>query len=188
MPIRRRSMRRRGSSRRRTRWLAIVPDSVVPTSGVVNFQELALQDSSGAVPLAEFYGGTLVKVLLQLQVAPEITIASPAATQVAYSTLHAGIFITPASTPDATVWTPNAPSGDYMIRDSYHFWYRRESDTDGASTVAIGSPGIGLALETKVRRRIVENSVLWLGNITFLNGSLDAQPFGYTGRVLIALP
>jgi len=138
------------------------------------------------VLLSNFIGGTILRVIMEVNFTPNIVIASAAATQVAQFFYHAGIFTVPDTAPAATIWSPNTPSGSYMQRRTASVFYRREASADDGGTVMIGDNR--MSFDTEVKRRIVENDLLWFGQIAFLTGSMDSLDTGWTGRVLIQLP
>lgn len=192
MPFRRsrRSFRR---SRRRTRWLSIVPGAIaaLATNTFIG-TNLTLQDSLGTVSWSEFYGGTLLRVIMDVNIAHTISAGTPAPTSWLFNS-HMGLFLTPDSSVQSTVWDPNTPSGDFMQRSQLYQEAIVLAPADGGGiyqyNYGISGNGTGHHFDTEVKRRIVENSQLWLGTKHFITGpGLVGVDYGYTGRVLIALP
>ena len=152
------------------------------------FHELILKDAVGIQASDEFIGATLSKVHLDISAAPDLVVTA-AVTNIADYTLYAGLFVADNVVPEPTIWTPNEPSGDYMLRDTMSLWWRREATADGASTSWLEDHARHLHLETHVRRKLEENSRLFLGfYFSFAGAALNSLPVGWTGRALITLP
>lgn len=159
-------------------------------------RELALNDATTNYSLDDFVGGTLLKLYLQVESNP--TVSFPLTFDAGYSTDHFGVFVTPDGSPDAAVWTPNSPSGDFMYRWSQSFnVFGFVDGTDAlqherwANTAkGMGADPVHMAqIETHVARRITENAKLWLSLYHFEDATMVTQiQFGYTGRVLLQLP
>lgn len=180
----------RRTSRPRTRWLAVTPGTVSgasgPGAGTYNYANILLEDRTGAVSLSEFYGGTLLRLILDVQI--QHTINNAGGIQTATNFMHAGVFLSTDSPPSATVWDPNKPSGDFMERKTFgeevalqygtgQYWYRGLQD------------GFAFHFDTNVKRRIVENSFIFMSVRGFLGGTAwTGVDLGFTGRALIRLP
>lgn len=176
--------------RRKTRWLAITPGVVSgaasPSPGTYSVSTLALQDRAGAVDWNEFYGGTLLRVILDVQIAH--TINNAGGIQVGTVFLHGGLLLSPEVSPTATAWDPNVPSGSFMERQTFGeevalqygaagLWYRGKQD------------GFAFHFDTNVKRKIQENDRLFAVYRGFLGGTAwTGVDLGHTGRVLIQLP
>lgn len=182
----RRSFRRR--TRRRTRWLSIIPGSrLALPNNTFAVDGLNLQDKGGTVNWSEFYGGTLLRVILDVQKQYNIGAAPLDGDQQLYFG-HAGIFLTPDNSPDAVIWDPNVPSGDFMERltagEERVFWNGFGIDSRGGESNAFV-----FHFDTNVRRRIRENDQLFISWRHFFSGPVyDQHNYGWTGRVLIGLP
>lgn len=186
MPFRRRFVRGR-RPRRRTRWLAVTPGSrAALASNTFAANQLTMEDAQGNVLMSEFIGGTILRVLLDVQILYTLD-GTPSGTSGSIFS-HAGVFLTADTTPEGTTWSPNAPSGDFMQRTSYgaQLIY---GTSDLPTLTTVPQTGYAHRFDTQVRRRIRENDKLWLGFLHFINGtSITGVDYGWTGRVLIALP
>lgn len=192
MPSRRSFGRRRSAPRRKTRWLSIIPGVLVNT-GVNDtwaYSQLALQDvqSGTATPVSwgEFYGGTLIRTILDVTFDPIWGTISGANEE---ETLidHVGVFMADVSIPSQTYWDPNVPSGDFMHR---HTWAASFVSRAGV-TATLAQPEVNVHMDIKTRRRIQENEQLFAVHHYFERlggGGNAALQAGYTGRVLILLP
>lgn len=176
--------------RRKTRWLAITPGSLAAVAsggaGTYSVATLGLQDRTGAVTLSEFYGGTLVRLILDVQAVHTVNNAGGIQTGTCY--IHGGVLVDESVSPPSTVWDPNVPSGDFMQRETFGeevalqygaagLWYRGKQD------------GFAFHFDTKVSRKLIENSALFFVTRGFLGGTAwTGVDLGYTGRALIALP
>lgn len=189
MPFRRRTFRNR-RPRRKTRWLAITPGGqTFTTTPNTVFHQLVPKDASGSVGIQEFYGGTLSKVILDITTDPTPFNNDPTSANQFRGNVYAGLFVTEDTSPDPVIWTPNEPSGDYMIRDTIDYWYRREQDVDGHGIIHMGYNIPHLMLETHVSRKLKENSRLFLGMYFAAIGTGYSNfALGWTGRMLITLP
>jgi len=180
--MRRRSSRRRGM-RPRTRWLAITPFGYPGgVSAGTNISALTLNDASGPVVLNDFVGGTLLRVLLDLDAV--ITAGAIGSGNVIN---HAGVFVESTQSPTAAFWTANNPSGSFMER----LHSMMEFNTYGVGNVPVvyfNQHFPSMHFDTRVRRRINENMVLYLSQTHFLAGGVTGVDYGGTGRVLIQLP
>lgn len=185
----RRSFARR--PRRKTRWLSIVPGAIAgPNNNEFRYSQLNLQDRAGAVSWSEFYGATLLRVILDVQLQhTSNSQPGPGASWFLFS--HAGIFITPDTTPEAVIWDPNVPSGSFMERQSYgeEIFFVNNA---GSVVQRGGSDAYAFHFDTNVSRRIGENDLLFLSLKNFFTTAgtpiFTGVDYGYTGRVLIALP
>lgn len=193
MPMRRFRRTSGRRQRRRTRWLSVVPGVIAGlASNTFIGTNLTLQDSLGAVSWSEFYGGTLLRVIMDVNIAHTISAGTPAPTSWILNS-HMGIFLTPDSSVQSTPWDPNVPSGDFMDRSQLYQEAIVLAPVDGGGIYqyqyGVSAQGTGHHFDTKVKRRIVENSQLFLGTRHFITGpGLVGIDYGYTGRVLIALP
>lgn len=196
MPTRRGNFGSRKPSRR-TRWLSITPNVItMNTNDTYSAQQVVLQDATSTYELDDFVGGTLLKVFLMVESNPTVNFGTTF--DAGYSTDHFGLFVTPDGTPDAAVWTPNRPSGDFMTRWSQSL--QVFGFVDGADALmherwantakGIGADPVHMAqAETNVARRITENAKLWLSTYHFEDAVMVTQiQHGYTGRVLLQLP
>lgn len=150
------------------------------------FDTLTLQDRSGAVNWSEFYGGTLLRTILDVQITH--TINNAGGIQVGTLFSHTGLCVTADSTLDATTWDPNVPSGDFIRRETFGeevalqygaagLWYRGKQD------------GFAFHYDTKTKRKLRENDQLFIAWRHFLGGTAwTGVDYGWTGRVLIGLP
>lgn len=195
MPFRKRFVRRR-SPRPRTRWVAITPAAVNGGSTLANntqyFNALNLEDRQGTVYMNDYIGGTILRIILNLQLLPFMDESeSGPATQFYYA--HVGLFMDASDTPDPDIWNTNSPSGSYMIRDtmSHAAWYGSQAAYPGWVIDYGGPKARELTLDTQVKRRITENTFPFLGTYTFVSSGYTAPgslAIGYTGRILIQLP
>lgn len=187
MPMRRFRKRFVRGGRPRTRWLAITPGS---RSGLATdtfaYNELAIEDKSGAVPWQRFVGGTLLRVILDVQ-SQYASATTPANGDHNTYFGHAGLLVTADTTLDATTWDPNKPSGDFMQRlthgEEQWFW-------DGYSVHARGgNDAFAFHFDTNVKRRLRENDSLYVAWRHFFAGQVyNGVNYGWTGRVLVQLP
>jgi len=177
--------------RRKTRWLAITAGSQSFTANATAYHQLVPVDASGTVPIAEFYGATLAKVILDVSANMVPFPPDPTAEQKLSITCYAGIFVAENVVPESTIWNPSLPSGDYMTRDVMGMWWNREPETVMA---AMGGEAYHnypiMRLETHVQRKLEENSRIFLGLQANMADDTDLSTlqFGWTGRILIRLP
>lgn len=183
---------RRRSARPRTRWLAIIPDSRnFTTNGTYAVDELAMTDAVAAVPMSDLIGGTILKVFLQVEYDVTYTANN---SSIGFFTLHSGIFLTEATDPETAIWTPNSPHGDFMVRNTAGarvIQGNEAADANSIQEVWGGSPGLNghqHFMETNVRRRIIENSKLFISWFYFEGTPVTETDAGWTGRVLVQLP
>lgn len=189
MPIRRRVIRRGGRrGRPRTRWLAINAGSRAGmTNNTLYFNSISLSDSSGAVNFADYTGGTILRWIMDLTFSPGTYGGATGRTLNSYI-VHAGLFLDQTiANPDSTLWDPNAPFGDFMLRDQASVWFDQDS-TNTAFSFGQGYNGRNIHFDTRVRRRIRENDRMWLSTHSFVGGLWTTVDMGFTGRVLVAIP
>lgn len=179
--------------RRRTRWLAIVPGSGVNGSNNSGSQqELAIRDLEGTVQFNDFVGGTLLRVILVVQ--HEDSIAFTGSFARGYATDHHGIYMTADESPSTSagaIWDPNIPHGSFMYRWTNAREYYGNTSMFFKESVDSSQHGAAFmsSVDTEVRRRIRENDRLWLAGWHFEDATVvTSTAWGYTGRVLIALP
>jgi len=188
MPFRRMRTRR---PRRKTRWLAITAGSQSFVANATAYHQLVPIDASGTVPIAEFYGATLVKVILDVSTNMVPFPPDPTLEQHLSWTLNTGLFVAENVVPESTIWQPGLPSGDYMIRETQVGWWNREPETVMAAMAGEAYHNFPhIRLETNVQRKLIENSRLFLAlNFAIADDTdLSTIDYGWTGRMLIKLP
>jgi len=182
MPRRSTTKFRRGP-RPRTAWVAMTPHSLVHTGGdSFDVQEIEIQDSYGPVPWGKYHGGTVLRTIMDIALAPAYDPALALLWSVQHY-FHVGIFMTEDELPTATRWDPNVPHGDFMYREmAVETWYKRDDQSKSES-----SHGQRIHVDSTVKRRIREGERMWISSRVFDLG-LEGGALGYAGRLLIQLP
>lgn len=191
--FRRRFSRRPRRAKRRTRWVSITPGAFpnFTSNDVYEYEFVGIQDAVGSLSWSEFYGGTILRTLLEITVDPVYGTFDGADDE---STLiwHYGVFVTPGlsatATPDEQIWDPNVPSGDFMHRGT---WVESLIKRNNVMVVVPNKDGHNVTIDSTVKRRIGENDAMWMTARYFERngGTGDATlQVGYSGRILIALP
>lgn len=193
MMRRRRSFRRFSRSRRRTRWFALVPHALTPTTDDSwDSQVMEIEDAALVYEWSRLVGGTLLRTIVDFVIDPnpgQFQGSNPLFGSTCSYYEHLGIAMTQESSPSQDRWDPNEPHGDFMWR---HFdagaLYLREGPASQWLTWDSGFQRVVRA-DIRQRRRINEDDRLWAFAHTFFPGDVDgSMAVGYTGRVLIALP
>lgn len=140
------------------------------------------------VDMSEFVGGTLLRVLFDVQVESPITPQDGNFT--GNCTLHGGLFVSADVTPSSTIWSPNVPAGNFMDRRTVHHYTQQfviEGDTMCWGYKLVDTQT--MRFDTNVKRRIRENESLFASWYAFLDDTVIQNIVtGWTGRVLIQLP
>lgn len=187
----RRSFGRRRSTKRRTRWFALVPHALTPIGdNSWDSQEMEIRDRDGTISYQQLIGGTVLRTICDIVCDPGLP---EPVTPVDYVTwAHFGIGMPTQLVPDQADWDPNTPFAEFMWR---YTWARDSRVREiGAATPELytsftHTEGLVVRCDTTQRRRIRENMSMWIFVHQFLPGSAAAASvYGYTGRVLIQLP
>lgn len=195
MPFRR-TFRRRGTrGRRRTRWYSLGATAYLANAdnqfGTLQLNvkdDLGVNHTLGGL----LAGGTLLRVILDVVVEP--VFGDEATYEQVWNYHHTGIFVEAVTAPSQTLWDPNNPSGDFMMRLSTYYRAWRSPTLGSLMTVSTVAPdgtkvyaGHVQHYDTNVKRRLTENDSLWLTWHNFRANFTDTE-VGVIGRVLVALP
>lgn len=184
-----RTFRRRSGfrRRRRTRWLAIIPGTRggLATNTFASDQ-LGFQDRDGTVPNSEMIGGTLLRLIFDIVI--QYTIGTVDGGSAIYNG-HFGLLVTPDNSLASAVWSPNSPSGNLMIREQAAMQTLANTAAAGGAVWHYDHNARLVHIDTKVKRRWVENDSLHAVWHHFLSGpNMTGVDYGWTGRALFALP
>lgn len=186
---------RRG--RPRTRWFSITPFAQVPNvDGYFGQNQVDIEDKDGAYSWQNLVGGTLLRVILDVQMRYFLDSATFTAAATQYAITHTGLCVTEDNTLSSTIWDPNKPFGDFMHRGtiSHAVFLADQSAYPGLSVMYPGENPNELIIDTQVKRRLRENSALWFTTKTFMSAAYSdtvgagSIALGGSGRVLIQLP
>jgi len=187
MPRFRRSFRRARGRRPRTRWLAL--EEILGTLGTAtgtNFYELTWNDADGNVPLNNFYGGTILRIILCVAWTPVI---DPTATfQLHRALIHQNVFTDQGDAPEVVLWNPANPHGSVMDYKCALWHGQHAAATDGAYAFESANDHWPVTMfDTNVKRKLEENTRIFYGQ-TWNYQTLASFSFNVTGRLLVQLP
>lgn len=138
--------------------------------------------------MSRLTGSTLVRLIVDVTHDPVLGVGAPPWDYAIDG--QDAVMVTEDDSPSVATWDPNVPSGDFMLRSPWSERVQSRSAADGGGIIQWQSQNNRLStLDTKVRRKINENSRVYLVFKHISAGAfLLSSSYGWRGRALFALP